>query len=66
MIIYKNKLKMKVSDNGIGFNVDDIKGGIGLANMKRRAELFSGKFERDSSPGNGCTVIIDIPLQEIR
>jgi len=36
-----------------------------LANMKRRAELFSGRFEIDSSPGNGCTILIDIPLVEI-
>jgi hypothetical protein len=31
--------------------------------MKRRAELFSGKFELDSSPGYGCTLLIDIPLE---
>jgi len=65
VIISNNKLRMKISDNGIGFNIHAVKGGIGLANMKRRAELFSGKFEIDSSPGNGCTIIIDIPLQEI-
>jgi PAS domain S-box-containing protein len=64
VLIYKNKLKMKISDNGVGFNVGTIKGGIGLANMKRRAELFSGKFEIDSSPGNGCIIVIDIPLQD--
>ncbi len=65
VLIYNDKLKMSISDNGIGFNVDYIKGGIGLANMKRRTELFSGKFKIDSSPGNGCIIIIDIPLQEI-
>lgn len=64
VLIYDNKLKMRVSDNGAGFNVDTVKGGIGIANMKRRAELFSGKFEIDSSPGNGCFIVISIPLQE--
>jgi signal transduction histidine kinase len=64
LLIYNDKLKMKVSDNGIGFNVDTIKGGIGIANMKRRTELLSGKFEIDSSPGNGSKIIIDIPLLE--
>ena len=63
MIIYNNNLKMKISDNGVGFNVTNVKAGIGLANMKRRAELFSGKFAIDSSPGNGCTIVINIPLQ---
>jgi PAS domain S-box-containing protein len=62
--IYNNKLTMSISDNGIGFNVTTAKAGIGLANMKRRAELFSGKFEIDSSVGTGCNIYIAIPLQE--
>jgi signal transduction histidine kinase len=66
VLIYNHKLKMKISDNGVGFNVNKVKGGIGLANMKRKAELFSGKFEIYSSPGNGCEIIIDMPLPEIK
>jgi len=57
-----NKLRMMISDNGIGFNINTVKKGIGLANIKRRAELFAGTFEINSSPGNGCAIIIDIPL----
>lgn len=64
VLIYNDKLKMRISDNGIGFDAGVVKGGIGLANMKRRTELFSGKFEIDSSPGEGCTIIIDIPLEK--
>lgn len=66
VLMHYHKLKMKISDNGIGFNTDKVKAGIGLANMKRRAELFSGKFEINSSPGNGCEIIIGIPLLEIK
>lgn len=66
VLIYNNKLKMRVTDNGIGFNTNTVKSGIGLANMKRRAELFSGKFQLVSSPGNGCTIAIEIPLLEAR
>lgn len=62
VLLDKNNLKMKVVDNGKGFSIDTSKKGIGLANMKRRTELFSGKFVIDSSPGNGCTVLIDIPI----
>ncbi|MEJ7588946.1 MAG: response regulator [Ferruginibacter sp.] len=62
VILYNNRLMMKVADNGFGFDVKKVKDGIGLANMKRRTELFSGKFELESSPGNGCTVVVDIPL----
>jgi two-component system, NarL family, sensor histidine kinase UhpB len=66
MIMHYHKLKMKISDNGVGFNTDKVKSGIGMANMKRRAELYSGKFEVNSSPGDGCEIIVDIPLPEIK
>ncbi len=62
VLLNDNLLTMIIFDNGIGFNVDAVKNGIGIANMKRRAELFSGKLEITSSPGNGCVVKIDIPL----
>ncbi|UEG49291.1 PAS domain S-box protein [Ferruginibacter lapsinanis] len=60
--INNNKLNMKVTDNGVGFDTNKAKDGIGLANMKRRTELFLGKFEIISSPGNGCIIVIDIPV----
>ena len=65
VLIYKNNLKMRISDNGDGFDIKTVKNGIGLANMKRRTELFSGNFQIESTAGEGCTVLIDIPLPKI-
>ena len=63
-LIAKNgKIKMRIMDDGIGFDVNAVKGGIGFANMKRRVELFSGRFHIFSSPGNGCELEIGIPLK---
>ena len=62
VLMHNDYLTMKISDNGVGFISNNVTNGIGLANMKRRAELFSGKFEAISSPGRGCNIIIDIPL----
>jgi PAS domain S-box-containing protein len=62
VILNKDRLKMRIADDGIGFNKNMIKKGIGLANMKRRTELFFGKLEVFTSPGNGCEILIDIPL----
>ena len=64
VLIFRNTLKMRISDDGIGFNIHSLKRGIGLANMKRRAELFAGKLEVNSSPGNGCEIVVSIPLQK--
>lgn len=62
ILIYNKRLKMRILDDGIGCEPDKIKAGIGMANMKRRAELFGGKFNVYSLPGEGCEIIIDIPL----
>lgn len=62
VFIQNNKLKMRIADDGIGFELNKAKGGIGLANMKRRSELFSGKMQINSSPGNGCELLITIPV----
>ena len=60
--VENNMLVLRLSDNGVGFITENAKSGIGLANMKRRAELFSGKFLIKSSPGNGCVMTVSIPV----
>jgi PAS domain S-box-containing protein len=63
--IRDENLEMKVSDNGIGFDPGEVRDGIGMANMRRRAELFSGKMQVEAAPGKGCTIVIGIPLQKV-
>lgn len=58
----KNVLKFSIEDDGIGFDVNTVKGGIGLANMRRRVEMFTGDMNIISSPGEGCTIEVSIPL----
>lgn len=55
-------LQMRIADNGIGFDATNSKGGIGLANMNRRVQLFSGTFMINSSVGKGCEVLVYIPI----
>jgi PAS domain S-box-containing protein len=65
IIIEGNFLKMEISDNGIGFDASTIKKGIGLANIKRRIELFNGEMQINSAVNNGCTIKISIPIEQI-
>jgi signal transduction histidine kinase len=60
----KKLIKLQVIDNGKGFDTSTLKDGIGLENMKRRAEMFSGKCKFKSSPGNGCELQVEIPLKK--
>jgi signal transduction histidine kinase len=56
---------LSVSDNGIGFALDGRRphgGGIGLGNMRQRAEAVGGSIEIHSTPGAGTTLKVRVPL----
>lgn len=57
-----NELIILVEDNGRGFDTDKVYDGIGLNNIQQRVDRTGGKLSIDSSPGNGTTVIINVPL----
>lgn len=63
--IEKEFLKMEILDNGIGFDETKIKKGIGLANIKRRIELFNGEMQIISAINKGFGLITIIPLDQI-
>ena len=65
VFISDDKLHMKIADNGVGFNVNEVIYGIGMANMKRRAKLFSGQLNVNSSTGKGCELMIILPVEKI-
>ncbi|MDE3237129.1 MAG: PAS domain S-box protein [Bacteroidota bacterium] len=56
-------LVLRIKDNGVGFDVKEVKNGIGLSNINRRVQLFSGVFHIHSTKGEGCEIMIEIPLQ---
>ena len=57
------------ADDGVGFNpadLDDSGTHVGLANVDRRLRLLYGEkygVEIKSAPGNGCTVILRMPVE---
>jgi PAS domain S-box-containing protein len=60
----RNKqLILIITDDGIGFDVTTVRKGIGLANIQRRVEMFSGAFKMTSAPGEGCRLEIIIPIE---
>ena len=62
--ISDNILQMNVTDNGIGFNENDIisKKTLGLRGIKERTNLIGGKYEIKTRPGEGTFVLISVPL----
>lgn len=58
----ENLLNVMVEDNGKGFNLSEVKPGLGLTNIEKRIENIDGNLVIDTTPGNGTTVILNIPL----
>ena len=56
--IYKqnNDIKIDVTDNGKGFDIENTNFGNGLYNMKKRIEEINGTFKIDSQTNKGTTI----------
>lgn len=53
---------VKVTDDGVGFVPEKAKGGIGLKNLKKRADALNGVLQIKSQPGKGAVVEVLFPL----
>lgn len=69
-LISSNKfIRLIISDNGIGFQHDEIMnqsgfdGGMGLINIKERVESFGGVLKIDSNQKSGTLIVAEIPLK---
>jgi PAS domain S-box-containing protein len=59
-------IHLSVKDDGIGFNNNSTRHGIGLKNMKHRSEMENGHFTILTSLGSGCEIKVDLPYERIR
>jgi signal transduction histidine kinase len=62
---------MKIQDDGKSFNVDralHANGGkrLGLLGMRERLEMVGGRFDVESAPGKGTTILARIPAGKSR
>lgn len=59
----ENSILLTITDDGIGFNVNLKKKGIGLQNMISRTKECNGTFNVKSEVGKGTTIMVSIPLE---
>ncbi len=55
------EVRLEVSDDGVGFGVQDFPGHLGLKSMRERSTSLGGTFEVASAPGRGTRVSVKIP-----
>ncbi len=49
-----SSIQLAIEDDGVGFDMQKIKPGLGLKNIRHRIDLVNGRMNIESSPGRGC------------
>ncbi len=55
-------VSLNVEDDGRGFEVSGPALGLGLVSMRERAELVGGSLRVESTPGQGTTLVVEVPM----
>lgn len=59
------RIELVIEDNGIGFDLETIKKGLGLGSMRERAELSGGSLDIESVRGKGTSIRASWPIERI-
>jgi len=59
-----DEVTLSIRDDGKGFDPLAKRKGVGITNIKNRAELYNGTLQIDSYPQQGCTLLLKLPLAE--
>ena len=65
--IIDNNIYMRIEDDGIGFDIDNIDTKLhhGVLGMRERIKELNGQFTIDSTIGKGSTIIAIIPIPKL-
>jgi signal transduction histidine kinase len=58
---HEDAVKVEIKDNGKGFDLDNVKKGNGLKNMKNRSSKLKAKIDFASSPDKGTVITLTLP-----
>jgi signal transduction histidine kinase len=57
-----SQISINVEDDGLGFDLNVVKEGNGLGNIRSRVDYLDGQVIWQSAPNQGTAVIISIPI----
>ena len=55
-------VQLIIEDDGVGFDPNQTRRGIGLSNIYERTRFYSGTVKIKTEPNRGCRMIVKIPL----
>lgn len=62
--VERQHARLRVADNGVGFDSSSPHKGLGLASMRERARLLGGNVTLRSAHGQGTEVVVEVPMRE--
>ena len=62
LTVDEDQLRLEVSDDGPGFDVTAVNGGVGLRNMEDRLGAVHGRLSITTAPGKGTLVTGVVPV----
>ena len=64
LVLSSDMIRVSVSDNGKGFDPDQIANseGVGLKLIRERLEMLGGTLDVDTAPGKGCKILLKAPV----
>jgi signal transduction histidine kinase len=64
-LVYRSdSLEVTIADNGVGFDVGQMNGGMGLRSIRERVGSIRGVMQIQSAPDAGTRVLIQVPLKK--
>lgn len=59
-----NLYLFQISDNGLGFNVDEVHAGLGLSSIRERLKMLGGRLQIITEEGKGTTLMMEVPYDD--
>jgi PAS domain S-box-containing protein len=60
--LFKENVQLIIWDDGVGFDKEKTKWGIGFSSIHQRIKLYNGQIDIKTAEGKGCKLTIKIPL----
>lgn len=62
--VIKGMVCLSIKDDGVGFDLEKCKKGLGLRNIYNRVEYYGGTIRIHTSEGHGCEMIVTLKIKQ--
>ena len=59
----RDVIRLRVADDGVGFDPATPTSGLGLIGMRERVAALSGRLDVQSTPGGGFELVVELPVE---